>query len=98
MYVYCVLDYSNYTRTHAIKLDVRWVQKDSDGGTEGLGRQVVSEVGSHDTGVTVRSGDLTPDDSDLGASDLLGSSVHVGHALTQVKLGILWGRNTFDLD
>lgn len=46
----------------------------------------------------MRSGDLTPDDSDLGTSDFLGGSVNVGNTLTQVELGFLWGGDTFDLD
>ena len=44
------------------------------------------------------SGDLTPDDSDLGASDLLGGSVDVGDSLTQVELGLLWVGNTLNLN
>lgn len=42
--------------------------------------------------------DLTPDDSDLGTSDLLGGSVDVGNTLTQVELSVLWGGNALDLD
>lgn len=42
--------------------------------------------------------DLTPDDSNLGASDLLGGSVDVGNTLTQVELGILWSGNALNLD
>lgn len=79
-------------------LDVRWVQHHSDGSTEGLWRQVLLEVGSDNTVVTVGFGDLTPDDSDLGTSDLLGSSVHVGDSLTKVESGILRGMNTVDLN
>lgn len=79
-------------------LDVGWVQEDSDGSTEGLGWQVVSELSSDDTGVAVGSGDLAPHDSDLGASDLLGRSVDVGNALTQVELGVLWVADVLDLD
>lgn len=44
------------------------------------------------------SGDLTPDDSDLGTSDLLRSSVHVGNSLTQVELSVAWRVNTVNLD
>lgn len=82
----------------AIPLDVGWVQHDSDRSTEGLWWQVLSEVGSDNTVVTVGSGDLTPDDSDLGTSDLLVASVDVGNLLTQVELGVLWRVHTVDLD
>lgn len=44
------------------------------------------------------SGDLTPDNSDLGTSNFLGGSVNVGNTLTQVELSVFWGGNTFDLD
>lgn len=44
------------------------------------------------------SGDLTPDNSDLSTSDLLGSSVHVGDSLTQVELSVAWRVDTVDLD
>lgn len=36
----------------------RRVQHDADGGTEGLGRQVVLELGADDAGVAVGAGDL----------------------------------------
>jgi hypothetical protein len=47
----------------------RRVKHDADGGTEGLGRQVGPELGANDTAVSVRPGDLAPDDADLGALD-----------------------------
>ena len=40
------------------KLYRRRVKHDADGGTEGLGREVVLELGADDTGVAVRAGDL----------------------------------------
>ena len=40
----------------------RRVQHDADGGTEGLGRKVVLELGAYDTRVSVGAGDLSPDD------------------------------------
>ena len=49
------------------KLYRTWVQHDSDASTEALGRKVVLELGSDDTAVAVRAGDLSPDDSDLAA-------------------------------
>ena len=80
---------NSYARLVTHKLDVRWVQEDSDSSTESLWRQVVSELGSNDTVVTVSSSDLTPHDSNLGASNLLGGPVDIGNALTQVKLSVL---------
>lgn len=44
------------------------------------------------------SGNLTPDNSDLGTSDLLVGSVDVGDSLTNVELSVLWGLDTLDLD
>lgn len=82
----------------SFNLDVGWVQHDSNRSTEGLRRQVLLEVGSDNTVATVGSGDLSPDDSDLGASDLLGSSVHVSDSLTQVELGVLWVGDTVNLN
>lgn len=82
----------------SFNLDVRWVQHDSNRSTESLWWQVLLEVGSNDTVVTVGSGNLTPDNSDLGTSDLLGSSVYVGDSLTQVELSVSWGLDTVDLN
>ncbi len=86
------------TYTVSTCLDVRWVQEDSDRSTESLSWQVRSELSSDNTGVTVSSVDLTPDNSDLGTSDFLRASVDVGDSLTQVELSFFWGGNTFDLD
>lgn len=44
------------------------------------------------------SSDLSPHDSNLGASDLLGGSVHESNPLTQVELGLLGGGDTLNLD
>lgn len=63
-------------------LDVGWVEHDSDGSTESLSWQVVLELSSDQTVVTMNSGDLTPDTSDLGTSDFLGSLVDVCNSLT----------------
>lgn len=82
----------------SFNLDVGWVQHDSNRSTEGLWWQVLLEVGSHDTVRTVGSGNLTPDDSDLGTSHFLGSSVHVSNSLTQVELSILRSLDTVDLN
>lgn len=82
----------------SFNLDVGWVQHDSNRSTEGLWWQVLLEVGSDNTVVTVGSGNLTPDNSDLGTSDFLGSSVDVSDSLTQVELSVSWSLDTFDLN
>lgn len=79
-------------------LDVGRVEHDSDRRAKGLGGKVVSESSSDNTRVAVGSGDLTPDDSDLGTSDLLGGSVDVSNSLSNVELGLFGGSNTLDLD
>lgn len=82
----------------SFNLNVGWVQHDSNRSTEGLWWQVLLEVGSHNTVGTVGSGNLTPDNSDLGTSDLLGSSVHVSDSLTQVELSVSWVLDTLNLN
>lgn len=47
---------------------------------------------------TVRAGDLAPDDTDLGAADLLLATVDVGNALAVVEGGSLGVVDTLDLD
>lgn len=39
-------------------------------------------------------GDLAPDDTDLGAADLLAGTVDVGNTLAKVELSLLGGRDT----
>ena len=47
---------------------------------------------------TVRAGDLAPDDTDLGAADLLLATVDVGNALAVVEGGGLGVVDALDLD
>lgn len=54
---------------------------DSARGTEGLGREVGSELGLDSTRVTVRSRDSAPDDSDSATVDLPLGLVDVGDTL-----------------
>lgn len=56
------------------------------------------EMSSNDTGISVNSGNLTPDASDLRTSNGLWCSVNVSNLLTQVEFGILLVINTLDLD
>lgn len=79
-------------------LDVGRVQHNSHRSTESLGGQVLDEVGSDQAVVAVGSGNLTPDHSDLRATDLLLGSVNVGNSLAQVELGVLGSVNTLNLD
>lgn len=44
------------------------------------------------------AGDLTPNDTDLGATDLLGGAVDKGDTLAKVELGLLGSGNTLNLD
>lgn len=44
------------------------------------------------------AGDLTPNDADLGATDLLGGAVDKGDTLAKVELGLLRSGNTLNLD
>ncbi|KAI3484871.1 hypothetical protein L1887_51925 [Cichorium endivia] len=80
------------------RLDARGVEHDANAGSEGLGRDVVRELGTDDTRVAVRAGDAAPDDADLAATHLLGGLVDVGDALAKVELGLLGLLNTLDLD
>lgn len=49
--------------------------------TEGLRRKVGTELGANHSRVTVGTGDLSPDDADLGATDLLLGGVDVSDTL-----------------
>ena len=71
---------------------------DADGGTEGLGGQVVAEAGLDGTGATVGAGDAAPDAADLGAVDLTLSAVDESDTLAEVELGIGKSLHTLDLD
>lgn len=79
-------------------LDVGWVEHDSNRSTEGLWWEVLLEVSTDDTRVTVGSGNLAPHNSDLGASDLLAGTVDEGDTLTEVEFSLLWRGDTLDLD
>lgn len=80
------------------RLDARGVEHDADTGSESLRRDVVRELGTNDTRVTVRAGDASPDDTDLGATDLLGGLVDVSDTLAEVELGLVGLLDTLDLD
>jgi len=82
----------------ADRLDARGVEHDANARGKGLGRDVVSELGTDNTRVAVRAGDAAPDDADLGATDLLGGLVDVGDTLAEVELGLVGLLNTLNLD
>lgn len=79
-------------------LDVGRVKHDTDSGTEGLGREVLLEVGTDNSRVAVSLGDLSPDNTDLGTTNLLLGSVDKGNTLTKVELSILEALDTLNLD
>lgn len=54
--------------------------------TEGLGGKVGTELGANHSVVSVGTGDLTPDDADLGTSDLLLGSVNVSDTLFRKQI------------
>lgn len=56
------------------------------------------ELGADNTGVSVRTGDLAPDHSDLAATDLLLGLVDVGDLLAKVEVGSVGVIDTLDLD
>ena len=58
----------------------------------------MSESGSDGAGVSVGSDNLAPDDSDLGASNLLVGSVDVSDSLSEVELGLLGVGHALNLD
>lgn len=55
--------------------------------TEGLRGKVGTELGANHSVVAVGAGDLSPDDADLGATDLLLSGVDVSDTLGSVAEG-----------
>lgn len=79
-------------------LDVGGVKHDTDSSTEGLRRKVLLEVGTDETGVAVSSSNLAPDNSDLGSTDLLRSTVDKSNTLSKVELSFLRSSNTLDLN
>lgn len=82
----------------ALFLYRRWVQHDANRSTEGLGGERGGELGADDAGVAVWPGDLAPDDTDLGAPDLLLAPVDESDLLAEVEVGALGVVNTLNLD
>ena len=80
------------------KLYRRRVKHDADGGTEALRWQVAPELGADSTRVAVRTGDLAPDDPDLGSPNCSLSAVDVSYTLTSVPLCRLGGVDAFELE
>jgi hypothetical protein len=84
--------------TQRSRLDVGGVEHDADGSAEGLGGEVVAELGAHNTGVAVRAGDLAPDHANVGAADLTLGAVDESDLLAKVEVGGLGVINTLNLD
>lgn len=82
----------------ALFLYRRRVQHDTNGSTERLGGEGRGELGADDTRVSVRAGDLAPDDADLGTADLLLAPVDESNLLSKVEVGGVGVINTLDLD
>jgi hypothetical protein len=82
----------------ALFLYRRRVQHDTNGSTERLGGEGRGELGADDTRVSVRAGDLAPDDADLGALDRPLCAVDVGNTLAKVEVGGVGVVDTLDLD
>jgi hypothetical protein len=74
-------------------LDVGRIEHDPNSSTKSLGRKVLLEVCSDNTRISMRSSDLSPDNSDFGSSDFLAGTVHKGHSLSEVELSFLRRRN-----
>lgn len=80
--IFCTYFVSRSRRERTDDLYRAGVEHDSDGSTEALGREVVSELGSDETVVAVRAGDLAPDHSDLATLSFFRGSVDEGDALS----------------
>jgi len=76
----------------------RGVEHDTNRSTKRLGGKGSAELGTDDTRVAVRAGDLAPNDADLGAADLLLALVDVGYSLAEVEVGGVGVVNTLNLD
>lgn len=82
----------------ALFLYRRGVQHDTNGSTERLGGERGGELGADDARVAVGTGDLAPDNADLGAPDLLLAPVDKGDLLAKVEVGGVGVVDTLDLD
>lgn len=78
-------------------LDLAREKHDSNGTTERLGRQVSGELSLNRATVSVVSGDLAPNGSDLGTSLQRLGLVDVSNSLAQIELSVLLGVDTLDL-
>eukprot|EP00920_Eleutheroschizon_duboscqi_P000545 GHVT01001570.1.p1 GENE.GHVT01001570.1~~GHVT01001570.1.p1 ORF type:complete len:164 (+),score=24.25 GHVT01001570.1:595-1086(+) len=78
-------------------LDPRRVHEDADAPAEGLGRQILRELGAHDSTVAMRPADLSPNYPVVRPLPLPLGAVDVGDALAQVKVGLLARLDAFQL-
>lgn len=76
----------------------RGVQHDANRSTERLSRERGSKLGADNARVAVGTGDLAPDNADLGAPNLLLAPVDEGNLLAKVEVGGLGVIDTFDLN
>lgn len=75
------LDSAGERRGRNMRLTGGGVKHDANRVTERLGGKVLPELSANHSTVTVRAGDLAPDDADLGAVDGALGGVNVGDAL-----------------
>merc|ERR1719401_1638063 len=78
--------------------DAARVHHHADWRAEGLGRDVLVPLGTHDARVTVGATDLAPDDTELGVLHLLLGLVHVSNPLAEVPPRVLLRADPIDLD
>jgi hypothetical protein len=65
--------------------------------SHGVRREVLAELGADNTGGTVSTLDLTPDDAELLTLDVSSSTVDVAHALSKVELSVILATHTIEL-
>lgn len=79
-------------------LDGRRVHEHADSRGEGVGAQVVGELSTDNSGVSVSSNHFAVDDADVGSVLLGRSSVVISDSLAHVKLGVLAALNAINAD
>merc|ERR1719408_634444 len=77
--------------------DAARVQHNTAWSTERARRDVLGELGADDARVTVGTTNLAPDHAEVGVVLLLLRLVDVSHALAEVELRVLPGKDTLDL-
>jgi hypothetical protein len=84
--------------TLKIRLYRRRVKHYTNGSTERLRREIVTELCSYNAGITVWAGDLAPDYSDLRALNFSLCPIDEGNLLAEVEVGGFGVIDTLYLD